>query len=335
MALVTRFDTPGQLRDFPDGSPFYDRWHEAVAQMFAFAVGEAVDTQVGGFYSAAETDVNVVATRALVWIGFPRDLLLQANGPGGRREVFRKGDTRGRSVPGGKTTQNEYLEWVTDRDPYGRITRVTFTTEIPEYFFTLFASPGGPEKVLEIYRKLLNNPTIELEDLTNDGFYDPANVWNAERGIVHYIVREPPNNLDAAIILAAQGVGRNASPVTDNFQFPEAKATAADPRVTFETAALARRGLQVSTAEPIGLYIGGWDDTGWSKPDGSPVGDYWKVVRPEGASGPPALRLVYEVPASEGFGVGDIRIGGRPIEFGGQIAEHLTVMCPAQAGTLA
>jgi hypothetical protein len=48
MALVTRFDTPGRLRDFPDGSPFYDRWHEAVAQMFAFAVGEAVDTQVGG-----------------------------------------------------------------------------------------------------------------------------------------------------------------------------------------------------------------------------------------------------------------------------------------------
>ena len=80
--------------------------------------------------------------------------------------------------------------------------------------------------------------------------------------------REPPNNLDAAITLAAQGVGRNANPVTDNFQFDEASATAADPRVTFETAALARRGLQVSTAEPIGIYIGGWDDTGWSKPDG-------------------------------------------------------------------
>jgi hypothetical protein len=43
---------------------------------------------------------------------------------------------------------------------------------------------------------------------------------------------------------------------------------------------------------------------------------------------------VYEVPASEGFVVGDIRIGGRPIEFAGQIAEHLTVMFPAIAGTL-
>ena len=81
--------------------------------------------------------------------------------------------------------------------------------------------------------------------------------------------------------------------------------------------------------------MGGWDDTGWSKPDGSPVGNYWRIVRPTGASAPPALRLVYEVPASEGFVVGDIRIGGRPIEFGGQIAEHLTVTFPAVAGILA
>jgi hypothetical protein len=64
------------------------------------------------------------------------------------------------------------------------------------------------------------------------------------------------------------------------------------------------------------------------------VDNYWRIVRPAGASGPPALRLVYEVPRSEGFVVGDIRIGGRPIEFGGQIAEHLTVMFHAVVGTL-
>jgi hypothetical protein len=269
-------------------------------------------------------------------MGFPRELMLQANDPGGRREAFRKGETRGRTIPGGTTTQNEYLEWVTERDERGRITRVTFTTETPDYFLSLFASPGGPEKVLELYRTLLNNPAIELKELTEEGgFYDPANVWNAERGIVHYIVRTPPNTLDAAIRLAGEGVSRGASPVTDNFQFLDTQPTAADPRVTFDSAALARKGLQVSAAEPIGLYIGGWDDTGWSKPDGSPVSDYWRVVRPEGASGPPALRLIYEVPTSEGFVVSDIRIGGRPIEFGGQIAEHLTVMCPAQVGMLA
>jgi hypothetical protein len=45
-----------------------------------------------------------------------------------------------------------------------------------------------------------------------------------------------------------------------------------------------------------------------------------------------AVRLEYEVPASEGFVVGDIRIGGRPIEFGGQLAEHVTVMAAGIAG---
>lgn len=38
-----------------------------------------------------------------------------------------------------------------------------------------------------------------------------------------------------------------------------------------------------------------------------------------------AVRAVYEVPLNKEFLVGDIEIGGRPIEFGGQIAEHLFV----------
>jgi hypothetical protein len=45
------------------------------------------------------------------------------------------------------------------------------------------------------------------------------------------------------------------------------------------------------------------------------------------------LRLEYEVPASEGFSVGDIRIGGRRVEFGGQLAEHVTVVVHALAVT--
>ncbi|MBJ8205792.1 hypothetical protein JDS91_31900 [Bacillus cereus] len=37
------------------------------------------------------------------------------------------------------------------------------------------------------------------------------------------------------------------------------------------------------------------------------------------------LRAVYEVPASANFKVGDMTIDGRPIEFGGQIAESITM----------
>ena len=37
------------------------------------------------------------------------------------------------------------------------------------------------------------------------------------------------------------------------------------------------------------------------------------------------MRATYEVPAAEGFVVGDLLVGGRTVEFGGQIAEHVTM----------
>jgi hypothetical protein len=333
MALVTRFETPGKVRDLPDSSPFYGQWHDTVSLMLDNCAGDVVTAPPGsGIYNASHTEVNVVGPRTLVWMGFPR-LLLTADHPGGRREAFSKGETRGVSIPGGRTTQNEYLEWFTERDQRGRITKVTFTTETIEYWSALFRSSGGPERVLELYRQLLGNPGIELAELKDArGNYNPLNVWNTERGIIHFIVEQPPNTFGAALLLVALGVSRDV--VSDNFQFGETLGNSADPRVTFDAGGLARKGLQITTADPFGIYLGSWDDTGWSKPDGSPVDNYWQVVRPAGASGPPALRLVYEVPASEGFVVGDIRIGGRPIEFGGQIAEHLSVMLPAIAGIL-
>ena len=78
-----------------------------------------------------------------------------------------------------------------------------------------------------------------------------------------------------------------------------------------------------------GPFIAGWDDTGWTTPEGAPAGDWWRVVR--GVPGA-ALRVVYEVPASEGFAVGDLRIGGRPVDHGGQLAEHVTVAAGGVVG---
>ena len=44
------------------------------------------------------------------------------------------------------------------------------------------------------------------------------------------------------------------------------------------------------------------------------------------------LRLEYEVPPGQGFVVGDLKIGGRRIEFGGQLAEQITVVIHGTAG---
>jgi hypothetical protein len=105
-----------------------------------------------------------------------------------------------------------------------------------------------------------------------------------------------------------------------------------DPRVKSDVGALARTGLSLTLRDPIALSITGYDDTGWTKPNGSPVDDYWNIVH--GAAGR-ILRLEYSVPPSAGFVVGDIRIGGRPIEWGGHIAEHVTCTVGGVAGTRA
>jgi len=333
MALVTRFETPARLRDLPPGSSFYDEWHDEIDGLLGPGTSGAVPGS--GFYNAATTDVTVAGERVLVWMGFPRELLTTQ--PAGRREAFRQGETRGDRavVPAGMNTQVEYLEWFTSRNSAKKITRVTFTTETPEYWKALYRSrPDGARRVLELYRELLGNPAITAASLTTaSGAYNPLNQWNTSRGIVHYIVDGPANTLEAALQLAAGAAG--GSLVDDNYELDGLAATSADPRVVIDVKGLARRGFQVTAAEPIGIYIGGWDDTGFTKPDGSPAGDYWRVVRPVGATGPPALRLVYEVPAGEGFVVGDLSIGGRPIEFGGQIAEQLTVLVNGLAGSRA
>src|SRR4051794_16699140 len=92
--------------------------------------------------------------------------------------------------------------------------------------------------------------------------------------------------------------------------------TAADSRFSLDIAVLSRQGLSVTVREPLGLYMIEWDDTGFTRPDGKPVGDYWRVER-EG------VRVSYEVPASEGFVVGDVSIGGRARPHGGTPAEDI------------
>ena len=93
---------------------------------------------------------------------------------------------------------------------------------------------------------------------------------------------------------------------------------------------MSRAGWCVATDDAPGPYMIDWDDTGWERPDGKPVGDHWRIVR--GTPGA-ALRLEYEVPASEGYAVSDIRIGGRPIRWGGQLAEHIVVGAHTIAGS--
>ena len=338
MPLLPRFDTPGGIRDLPADDPrletWLNTWHNAVNDMLNAAVGPGSagpepsppDKPVGEFYNPHETDINRVGERTLVWMGFPRGLLLEHRDH--RQRAFELGDKRGADE---RNTQIEYLEWrVTREEGSGKIKKVTFVTETPEYWEQLFKF--DPKRCAEVYTSLVGADVKEADLVDSSGNYNQLNPWNTSKGIVHYIVDSPANTLPVAISLAGGSVRLNgARHLRDNYELADGFATtSADPRVQIDVNTLARKGLSVTCREPISLYMGAWDDSGWTKPDGSPVGDYWHVVRGQLGA---ALRLEYEVPPEAGFLVSDIKIGGRPITHGGHLAEHVTVMLRGLGGT--
>ena len=314
MALITRFRTPAGIMDMPAGSPFYDRWH-------TFLETRLNDTTPGsgggGFYDASRTDVSVLGERHLTWMAFPRRVLLPSH----------RDDRIGAFVLAeNRSVQDEYCEWRTERNAAGKITKVTFTCETPEYWEQLWAESRAA--VVNLYRALVSPAVVEADLRTSSGAYIRNNTWNGPNGIVHLI--QSINTLNAALGLAQGSV--NSAPAQDNYEITPFANTSVDPRVQLDVGSLVRKGLWVTLADPIGLYIVGYDDTGWTKPNGVPVGNYWRITR--GAPGM-VLRLEYKVPPGLGFVVGDIRIGGRRIEHGGQIAEHVTMAIRGLAGAMA
>ena len=318
MALVTRFDTPASQRDLPAGSVFYDNWHNFLASHLNTTAGTG--TAIGEFYDASEVDVDVLAERALVWMAFPRQVLVAHRDD--RRAAFIEAD----SDVATRNPQNEYCEWRVTRNAAGKITKVIFVTESPEYWTELWAVDRPA--VVALYRALVSPAVVEadLRALGPGNVYNKFNRWNTTDGIVHLI--QSINTLTAALGLTQGSIHTGAA--RDNYETaPPGLRTSVDPRVKFDIGALARKPLAITLREPIGLYITGYDDTGWTKPNGTPVGDYWRIVR--GSPGQ-ILRLEYRVPPGAGFVVGDIRIGGRRIEWGGQIAEHVTCTVGGVAG---
>jgi len=323
MPLVTRYDTPAGLRDLPEDSKFYEAWHEVIDNVLGD--GQPGTDGTGDFYNAARKDVRVVAERLTNWMGFPRPLLMTERD--NRQKAFEEAEVRRDEKP----IQGEYFEWFVTRNGAGKIKKVTFVTETRLYWEQLFKFDR--ERVLALYHELVS-PDVTMADLVDkQGNYNSYNAWNIEKGIVHYIVGI--NSIEAANRVTPFGVSITDSPQAKDGYDSQARANtplelfSADNRMLFDVNAFARKGFSMAFRDPIGLYITDWDDTGWTKPDGSPVGNYWRIVR--GKPGM-ALRLEYEVPESEGFMVSDISIGGRPVKYGGHLAEHITVMMGISVG---
>lgn len=247
--------------------------------------------------------------------------------------------------------QNEYCEWHVSRNSNtGAILNVTFTSEPPEFWHALFGGtvpedpnqfPGDKDVLLQRYREFIS-PDVQLDDLVAQedirgpqgafalkGHYNPYNKWNTTHGAVH--LGAPPNSLTAEIQLGADATvlrknGKGALLVEADaliccaaYGGPDRNS---DPTIGATVNALARAGAFVTLRNPVGLYMDHIDLSGWEVKDGKGIADCIKITR--GTLGM-IERLVVEVPKDRGLTVSDITIGGVPIEYGGQIAECITV----------
>ncbi len=261
--------------------------------------------------------------------------------------------------------QDEYLEWFVVRDPITRrITRIDFTVEPPEYWETL--AEGDPALAQRLYTEILG-VTVPKADLffrsdvlcpeitrVNNGFrivgytplpgfgkaeYNRYNKWNTELGAVH--LTQGNNTLFAEINLAARATQRFAirpdlGADVDRFALTACGGYGAlnrnsDPTIGQSVNTLALSGFRAMVSNPIGLYIGEIDVSGFRDPDGNAVTrdeiltiHRGSFVDEDGLAR--VLRLSIHPPAGAAYGLEDCMFDGHPLSTGGPIARQTTVV---------
>lgn len=266
------------------------------------------------------------------------------------------------NISGPRGWKDEYNEWVVTRNDAGDIIKITFTSENPEYWFSLWEV--DPDKVLELYQQLVQ-PAVTMDDLIlkdKDGdpvlnaaglpSYNPLNKWNYGNiahadggGAVH--LTSPPNTVGAEIYLG--GAATMIRDLSANEYSPANNLCASlyggafrnsDPNIGMQANQVTRNlGLRLTLTNPIALYMQYPDFSNYAAPEsraGLDVSQFFTVVRGRvaaeaGVNYDQILHAIFEVPAELGFTVSDITIGGVPILYGSQMAETFNQALAATA----
>jgi hypothetical protein len=309
MMILPSFSPPGHV---PDSDPA--AWSDKVNDIM-----EESGAEFPQFYNPTSIQTpDDAAVAAVVWSAFPGRL----TGP--FSEQLETAD-------GSREEQDEYCEWAVERNGAGKITRVTFTTEVPEFWKHLFATDRGG--LLALYQELID-PAAAEGDLVQGGAYDPENdLNNSTSGRPAHLIQNS-NTLEAAVTLAAQATilrEDGGIAVTGNEALVACgrlgvAARNSDPSIAGAVNGAAATGAEITLADPPGLYIDGLITGSMETPDGEDPGAFWHLER--GALGH-TVRAFYEVPEDRGYVTGDIKIDGQRIEFGGQLAVRVRVRLDA------
>jgi len=319
MASVERFTVPGALTDAVsvEQKKLDDAWHQKVSDLVSPAASRSrslYDPTDG------EDTPSDPLRHPVRWPAFPATLNAVTNSPERRAEL----------ADSSRDRQDEYCEWSVDRagpsaeDP---ITRVIFTTELPEYFEVLHET--DPQAALALYREYVDE-NARPEQIAPGDAYDRNNVLNRQTTggkIMH--LRSGPNNLFAAVTLASDATVlrfRDGAQVTSpqdlvscgDFGEP---LRSSDPQIAAAINGLATLGDKITLEDPIGLYIEEIRPEGLELPAGVTLEDCWKVER---GTAEHALRASFSLPEGAGT-LEDVRVRGAPVRFGAQLADLVRV----------
>lgn len=249
--------------------------------------------------------------------------------------------------------QDEYCEWHFYKDgPLGP--RIVFTAEGPEYWIKL--AKHDFDKVVDRYQHLVS-PEVRPDDLKlkkdmqyggigllKAGTYDPFNVWNTEKGVMH--LTHPANTLGAEVNLAARAtvLRRDATGarILDSRRLIASSGygsvnRSSDPNIGHgvnitAVPAGAAKPLSITLANPVGLYM---DDlfagNSITDKDDQPLIGWFNFVR--GAKGH-GLMAVFRPPAGDARTLEDVFVDGKKLTSGGQIAKHIQMVVYAAMADL-
>ncbi len=233
---------------------------------------------------------------------------------------------------------DEYCEWAVTRNKDGKITKINFTCENPEYWYTLWKV--SPSRVAELYTQLLDNgTTITVEDLqlkdangelvidpfTDAPAYNPLNKWNVgtiadseKGGAVH--LTSPPNTIGAEILLASQATLLRDLPA-QQYNMQRLVCAGAfgrpyrnsDPHIGFQVNQVIKNlTVKAMLTNPLGLYLQAPDFSSYTFPAGTQLTDWFSIVRgraalDDGENYDQILHMQFHAP--EGFTLEDVTIG--------------------------
>jgi hypothetical protein len=222
-------------------------------------------------------------------------------------------------LDGRRDLQEEYVEWRTVRDAAGKVARVELTTELRDWWRVLVEHE--PERAVDAVGELTGRA------IAPRGLRRLGRLNDGRDGICFMTHRD--NDLAALAKLAAaaavpcrvDGRRATASEVIPLLDDAAMAGRASDPAMVEALGRLAYERRLVALADPPGVELAGVEHTRLLTPSGETVPREWFTASRSGR------RLVFEVPAGEGFAVGDLvdAASEGPIAHGAQVAELVQV----------